>query len=121
MYKNKDIRHMKQRTHTGSFSLENKLMDYLRNNYSLDIVQNPSTSNAVLQDLVYRAKRIDLASGKKENLNKNYVDIATDTIFRFIENQGNDNYGNGQGAFAKKHDPNEELSTIKDTINNIKY
>lgn len=39
-YKTAEERHEKQNTHTGSFSLENRLMQYLRENYTVETADN---------------------------------------------------------------------------------
>ena len=78
-YKTAEERHEKQNTHEGSFSLENKLMQYLRENHSV------STADKALESLRHIAKNYDSKVGIQRP-NDQYTKICKEVIAKYKDN-----------------------------------
>lgn len=120
MYEDKNIRHKKQQMHEGSFSLENKLMDYLRNNYSPAAVCNTTTQQTIKQDLIHQAKKIDLTSHKQEDLNKDYATIVDNTIKQYVTNQAKPKYKRAN-QLGKQQQGTDTYNNISRTLSQLRY
>lgn len=118
MYSTLEEQHEKQKLNEGSFSLENRLMEYLRNEYNPDTIN--SMYDTVLNDLAYKAQRIDLNSGKQEDMNKDYKKIAEDVISRYLQNRNKPAYKRADNL-GKRYNVNESFDTVKNTLTQIKY
>lgn len=119
MYTDKQVRHNKQRLHEGSYSLENKLMDYLRNNYNVRALRDINTQQTIKKDLVNQAKKIDLASGKQEDMTKDYMSIVEDIIQRYVTNQSKPACKRAD-QLGVRQDGNDTLNNITRTISQLR-
>lgn len=120
-YKTAEQRHEKEFNHDGSFSLENKLRQFLRDNYSKESLESSFACEVAENRLAKIAKKYDLASGKKEDLNKDYNFIASQAIAAYLNDYDENAEDNDRGKrLGKSVDANTSLSNIVDTLSNLR-
>lgn len=120
-YYTKEQRHEKELNHDGSFSLENKLQAYLRDKYSPESLESSYACEAAEKLLANVARDYDAASGKQEDMNKPYEQIARQAIVKYLNNWKNKTPGEDDRGkrFGKSQDHYNSFDTIKNTITGL--
>lgn len=93
MYKTPAERHEKQRLHEGSFAVNNKLQQYLRDKFDPDTARQESTVNLLKQI----AKDYDLKVGIDRS-DDDYTQLANEAIDTFCSNYKKHPAGYRQGS-----------------------
>lgn len=106
-YKTAEERHNKQNTHEGSFSLENKLMQYLRENY------DTTTADRSLRSLEHIAMNYDSKVGIQRPADM-YKKICQSVIDKYKKNweykePGEDDRG---GRLGETYDDQQTISNV---------
>lgn len=113
-YKTAEIRHAKQAAHDGSFSLKNKLRQYLRTYFDKQSLLN--CSDDVVAPLIAVARDYDAEIGEYHD-DSYYADIAQDVIKGYISSaKENSTSQKEPGAVFGK-----SWKNIANTLTNFKY
>ena len=85
-YKTYEIDRQKAAAHEGSYSVENKLQEYLKDKYSPEALQTPKAKEATKNLLKQVAKDYDLKVGIERD-DMEYENLAQRAITKFLSNQ----------------------------------
>ena len=113
-YATDEERHAKQAAHEGTFSLENKLRQYLQLNYAPENI-----SDVVRQQLLTVARNYDADIGVKRS-DAEYKTAIDEAIDRFRKNYER-GYSNSKAAFGKGHDAEETWNNIRDRMQDLRW
>ncbi len=97
MYKTPAERHEKQRLHEGSFAVNNKLQQYLRDKFNPQTARQESTVNLLKQI----AHDYDIKVGINRS-NEEYDNLANDAIATFCDNYAKHDNCNTTGSRLAK-------------------
>lgn len=111
-YATAEQRKQKAAAHEGSFSIQNYLQNYLRNEYTYESLQSSYACEAAEKRLAQLAKKYDLQVGIKKDP-VYYQQLAQGAITHFLNNIEE---GNLQGSHEGH---NLGVSTTADTQRNI--
>ena len=113
-------RHDKQAKHEGSFSLENRLRMYMRDNFGdkqqAFIMMQSAGVKAVASILVTVARDYDAEIGEYHD-NSYYEELAYKVINEYFADLGK----NDQAGKDKGHRLGESWGTVTNTLSNFRY
>ena len=115
-YKTAEERHEKQNLHEGSFSTENKLRKYLRENYDKRSLENEHAAASAEKPLAKIAMDYDAEVGKVQD-EAYYIQMARGAIADFL----NSNAANEPGEDDRGKRLGETWKNVTDTLSDLRY
>ena len=111
----KETRHIKQQTHTGSFDIKDRLQQYLRDNFNKHNLESSYACEQAEAMLINTAVAYDKSIGKTRP-EEEYKQLARGAIVNFL----NSDAANGEGQ-DKGHNLGRINQNVASTLEGLKW